>query len=198
MKRLGFSRWRIWVHSFQRHLVSFCPIYPPPPFRCVRSSAYSPRALLVGRAHATKSARNVARSKRLGKGTTSRGPKGIGGGIRCSYVMAHIRLKLGLASESPHRLGGRGEARRGGRLRCRSLYHYMEVIMPVPGAEITHHVLVYRYRLFGFVRCRQNWGFGRPVAETIRVQDKRCICLARDVRPVLVPRIEEWPETGWP
>ena len=62
--------------------------------------------------------------------------------------------------------------------------------MPVPGAEITHHVLVYRYRSFGFVRSRQNWGFGRPVAETIRVQVERCTCLARDVRYAPVPRIE--------
>ena len=154
--------------------------------------------MLVGRAHATKSAHNVAQGKRLGKGAASRGPKEIGWGVGGSCVMAHIRPKLGLASENPHRRGGRGEARRGGRLRCRSLYHYMEVTMPVPGAEITHHVLVYRYRLFGFVRCRQNWGFGRPVAETIRVQVERCTCLARDVRNAPVPRIKKRPETDRP
>lgn len=69
--------------------------------------------------------------------------------------------------------------------------------MPVPGAKITHHVLVYRWRSLGFVRCRWE----PPVREAGRRNGSMwrtgwCTCLVRGVRLLLLCREKQWPKPG--
>ena len=128
-------------------------------------------AWVKNRVHATKNKRKVG------------GHDGETGSF-CARV--HIRTEPGVSLQEALADGGRGEGRKGGRLRSSGLYHYVEVDMPVPGAKITHHVSVYRWGSLGFVSLSLGTGGAgsRSQERSLWGTNERS-CLARSARRVL-------------